>query len=169
MIESMKPAYVPSALIVYLVVTGLLHSTAHTRAGRDKEDLIFGPTSTLRIMLLVLIVGFTCGAIYVSVSEPPFLLGGVIFGFIAVAGTFAFPSKIVVSSRKLSEVKWWGIRTEIQWKDVSRIEYHRGPSTTVVRSKSGEKVVHSGWNRDSNGFLTECERRSHVHAIESDM
>jgi hypothetical protein len=153
--------YISSALIVYLVVTGLLHATAHARAKEESDDsLIYGPTALVRAILIILILGFTFGAVYVSVSRPPLLVGTAIFGFIAVAATFAFPSKIIVRRRSISEIKWWGTTIDIPWADVSRIEYHRGPSTTVLRGKHGGKVVHSGWNRDSVGFLKICEQRT---------
>ena len=144
--------YISSALIVYLVVTGLLHATAHAKARQEPDSLIYGPTALVKAVSVIVILGFTFGAVYVSVSQPPLPIGTAIFGFIAVAGTFAFPSKIVVSRSSVSEIKWWGTRTDIRWPDVSRIEYHRGPSTTVLRGKDGSKVVHSGWNRDGAGF-----------------
>jgi len=167
--NAMKESYIPSALIVYLAVNGLLHATANARAKREMDDLIFGSTKTIRLILISLILGFTCGAVYVSLTQPPILIGAVIFGLIAAAGTFAFPSKIVASRISVCEIKWWGSRTEIRWNDVDRIEYHQGPSTTVVRSKSGGRVVHSGWNRDTKGFLTLCEQRTGLSATISEM
>lgn len=153
--------YISSALIVYLVVTGLLHATAHARAKQESDDsLIYGPTALVSAILIIIILGFTLAALYVSVSRPPLLIGTAIFGFIAAAGTFAFPSRIVVRRSSVSEIKWWGSKIDIPWTDVSRIEYHRGPSTTVLRGKVGGKVVHSGWNRDSVGFLKICEQRT---------
>ena len=138
----MKGIYTPSALIVYLAVNGLLLATASARAKREMGDLIFGPTGTIRLILILLILGFTCGAVHVSLTQPPTLIGAVIFGLIAAAGTFAFPSKIDAGHISVSEIKWWGSKIEIRWNGVSRIEYHQGPSTTVVRSKDGGRVVH---------------------------
>lgn len=105
--DSMKGIYIPSALIVYLAVNGLLHATASARTKREMDDLIFGPTGTIRLILILLILGFTCGAVYVSLTQPPILIGAVIFGLIAAAGTFAFPSKIVSSHISVSEIKCW--------------------------------------------------------------
>lgn len=167
--ERVKGIYIPSALIVYLVVTALLYATANTRAKREKGNLTFGPTAIIRTTLIVLIFGFAGGAVYVSLTEPPLLIGAAIFGLIAIAGTFAFPSKIVVSDSSVSEIKWWGTRVEIPWKDVSNIEYHEGSSTTVVRGNKGARVVHSGWNRDTIEFLRLCEQRARLSATISQL
>jgi len=156
--------YIPSGLIVYLVVTGLLRTTAHAKAAKSVDALVFGPTTTVRWLLVAMICGFACGAIYSSVVPPQYLAGAVIFGLIAIAGTVAIPSNVLVSGTGVTEVKWWGARTTIPWKDVSRIEYHKGPATTVVVSKTGAKVVHSGWNRDSSGFLESCEKKTGLSA-----
>lgn len=130
---------------------------------------MYGPTLPVRTILFIAVSGFTCGAIYAAMIHPPLLIGVTIFGFIAVATTFAFPSNILVSRNSVSEIKWWGTKTEIQWKDVSRIEFHKGPSTTVIRGRGGGKVVHSGWNRDTRGFLKACEERAGIRAEISEM
>ena len=161
--------YVPSGLIVYLVVTGLLHATAHAKATKNADALVFGPTATVRWLLVALILGFACATIYVSVTPPPSLAGAAIFGLISIAGTLAFPSDVLVSGTGVAEVKWWGGKTEIPWKDVGRIEYHKGPATTVIVSKAGAKVVHSGWNRDTSGFLESCEEKTGLSPTTSEM
>jgi hypothetical protein len=159
--------YVPAGLIVYLVVTGLLHATSHAKAIKSDDALVFGPTATVRWLLLALILGFACATIYVSVTPPPSLVGAMIFGLISIAGTLAIPSDVLVSGTGVAEVKWWGAKTSIPWKDVSRIEYHKGPATTIVVSKDGTKVVHSGWNRDTSGFLEACEKKTGLSPSES--
>lgn len=161
--------YIPSGLIVYLVVTGLLHSTAQSKATQQADALLFGPTTTVRWLLIALIVGFACGSIYVSVTPPRSVIGAVIFGLISVAGTLAFPANVLVTGTGVSEVKWWGVQKMIPWKNVDRIEYHRGPATTVVLGRDGTRVVHSGWNRDTNGFLVSCEERTGISATTSEM
>ena len=161
--------YVPSGLIVYLVVTGLLHATAQANATRQADALLFGPTTTVRWLFIALILGFACGSLYVSLTPPRSLLGAAIFGLISMAGTLAFPANILVTGTGVAEIKWWGAQRRIPWRDVDRIEYHRGPATTVVLSKSGTRVVHSGWNRNTKGFLTSCEERTGLSAKISEM
>ena len=161
--------YVPSGLIVYLVVTWLLQATAHAKAVKSADALVFGPTAVVRWLLVALILGFAGATIYVSVTPPPSLAGAIIFGLISIAGTLAFPSDVLVSRTGVAEVKWWGGRTAISWKDVTKIVYHKGPATTVVVSKEGSKVVHSGWNRDTNGFLESCEEKTGLSPTTSEM
>lgn len=161
--------YIPSGLIVYLVVTGLLYATAHAKATKSADMLVFGPTSTVRWLGTLSILGFACAAVYVSVTPPPSLAGAVIFGLISIAGTLAFPANVIVNRLEVTEVKWWGAKTVIAWQDVSRIEYHKGPATTVVVSRAGAKVVHSGWNRDTSGFLESCKEKTGLSPTTSEM
>jgi hypothetical protein len=156
--------YIPSGLVVYLVVTGLLHATAQAKATRQADALLFGPTITVRWLLIALVLGFACGSLYVSLTPPQSLLGAAIFGLISMAGTLAFPANSLVTETGVAEVKWWGTQKTILWRDVDRIEYHKGPATTVVVSKAGTKVVHSGWNRDTSGFLESCEEKTGLPA-----
>jgi len=152
--------YVPSGLIVYLVITGLLHATAHAKATKNDDELVFGPTPMVRSLLVVLILGFAAAAIYVSLTTPSSLLGTIIFGSISIAGTLAFPPNILVTASGVASVKWWGKKTVVFWRSVSRIEYHKGPAATVVVGQHGARVVHSGWNRDTSGFLLACEEKT---------
>jgi hypothetical protein len=161
--------YIPSGLVVYLVVIGLLQATAHAKAIRNGDVLVFGPTLAVRVLLIALIIAFACATVYVSLTPPPSLSGAGIFGLITVVGTMAFPSDVLVSRTGVAQVRWWGAKTAIPWKDVSRIEYHKGPATTVVVSRAGLKVVHSGWNRDTKGFLQSCEERSGLSATTSEI
>jgi len=161
--------YIPSGLIVYLVVTALLHATAHAKATREADARVFGPTAAVRYLLVALILGFAVATLYVSLTPPPSLLGAVIFGLISISGTLAFPPEVLVTATEVAEVKWWGAKTAISWKDVSRIEYHKGPATTVVVSRAGAKVVHSGWNRDTSGFLESCEEKTGLSATTSEL
>jgi hypothetical protein len=161
--------YVPSGLIVYLVVTGLLHVTAQTKATRQADALVFGPATVVRYVLVALILGFTAATFYVSLTPPPSLLGAVIFGLISIAGTLAFPPDVLVTASGVAEVRWWGTKITIPWKDVSRIEYHKGPAATLVVSKAGAKVVHSGWNRDTSAFLEICQEKTGLSATTSEL
>jgi hypothetical protein len=104
-------------------------------------------------LLIFLILGFACASLYVSVTSPPSLAEALIFGLISVAGTLAFPPEIFITDAGVTEVKWWAATTAIPWKDVVGIEFHKGSATTVIVSKGGSQVVHSGWNRDTKGFL----------------
>lgn len=162
----MRDSYIPSALIVYLTVSGLLHAAAHSKAKRTSNGLTFGPTLTIRLLLMGGIFGFACGAIYVALTPPQSLLGGLIFGLISVAGTIAFPADIALTQSSVESTRWWVSRTTILWTDVQRIEYHKGQSMTVIFSKHGPKTVHSGFNRDSKGFLANCENRTGIVATE---
>jgi len=154
------PFYLPSALLIYLIVTGLLHLTAHAKAVKGSGTLSFGPTETVRVLIILIVLGFAGAAVYVSIVPPVSLLGAIVFGLISVTGTLAFPAEVLTGDTGVSEVKWWGTRTDIPWNQIRQIEYHKGSATTVVLSKSGSKVIHSGWNRDTEQFLKVCERRT---------
>ena len=161
--------YVPAGLVIYLVVDGLLRSTAHAKAVRNGDALMFGPTPAIRSLLIVLILGFACATVYVTVTPPASLVGATIFGLISLAGTLAFPSEVLSTKTEVRAIKWWGAQTAIPWNEVSRIEYHKGPATTVVVSRAGTKVVHSGWNRDRSGFLASCEENTGLSPDISEM
>ena len=161
--------YIPSGLIVYLVVTGLRNTTAQTKARRQADALLFGPTDVVRRLLIVMILGFACGSIYVSLTPPQSLLGAIVFGSIAMAGTFAFPANIIVNSTEVVQARWWGAQRAISWKEVNRIEYHKGPATTVVIAMDGRRIVHSGWNRDTEGFLAWCEEKTGIAVTMAEM
>jgi hypothetical protein len=68
----------------------------------------------------------------------------------------AFPPDVLATNLGVSEVRWWGAKTVIAWKDVVRVDYNPLPGTAVVVSRSGTRVVHSSWNRDQSGFLEAC-------------
>jgi hypothetical protein len=155
-----RVAYVPSGLIVYLVITGLLYATARTKALRNADSLVFGPTETVRWLLVVVIVGFACGAVYVSITPPPSLGGAIVFGLLSTAGTLVFPSDVFVTATEVAEVRWWGSKTAIPWEDVIRIECQKGQGTVTIVSQTGVRVTHSSWNRDTEGFLMSCREKT---------
>jgi hypothetical protein len=152
--------YVPSGLFVYMAVSGLLHSTAASKATKDGDALLFGPTMIARCILLAGIVGCSGAAVYLSLTTPSSLQGIIVYGLISIVGTLAFPHNVVVTPTNVISIRWWGHKTTIPWKNVSRIEYHKGPMRTVVVGKNGARVVHSSWNRDTDCFLTYCEEKT---------
>src|SRR3954449_8137025 len=102
---------ITSGLLVYLVVTGLLHVTAHAKAVRTNGGIGFGPTGTIQFLVAALTLCFACAAIYSAHSSD--VLGAIVFGVISSSGLFAFPSNIVVDGTGIVESTWWGRRKHI--------------------------------------------------------
>jgi|GEM_PF-4962008 hypothetical protein len=157
--------YLPSGLMVYLIIAALINISAHAKAAHAKDTLLFGPTVMIRLIFIAIVFGFFSGAVYVAFETPPYPVGVVILGVISIIGTIGIPPNILVTSTDVIESKWWGKRSTIPWKDVSRILYLQETHETVVIGKSGTRVVHSGFNRDSNGFQEICKRRTGQNAI----
>ncbi len=68
--------YVPSGLVIYFVVTGLLYVTEREKATRSGDALIFGPMPIVAWLIVVLIVGFAGAACYVSLYPAAFATRG---------------------------------------------------------------------------------------------
>jgi hypothetical protein len=161
--------FVPSGLLVYLIIAALINVSAHTKAVRAKDTLLFGPTLMIRLLFIAIVLGFSAGAIYVAFETPPYPMGVVILGIISILGTIGIPPNILVTSTEVIESKWWGSKSTIPWKDISRIVYRKKSHETVVIGKAGDRVVHSGLNRDSIGFRTYCEKRTGQKVTVSEM
>jgi hypothetical protein len=161
--------YIPSGLIVYFVVTGLLGATARSRAKQNRDVQVFNALPSIRVLLVTLIGGFAATTLYLSFKPSPYVTGALIFGAISIIGTVAFPSEVLITREEVIEVKWWGAKTAIPWHDVREIEYHEGSATTVLVSKAGMRVVHSGWNRDTGGFLTRCKENTGLVPKQSEL
>ncbi|RSL18162.1 hypothetical protein EDE15_3718 [Edaphobacter aggregans] len=151
-----------SGLIVFLFVTGLISATARTKPRKYVSGLVYGPLERVRWFLVLTIVGFAGGAFYVAITPPRSLLGVLIFGFISLAGVWSFPSDIIVSSKSVTAVRLWGSRTTILWSDVSEIKFRQSPRDTAIIGKNGERVIHSGFNRDWQGFRAICVEKTGI-------
>lgn len=155
-----SPEYIPAALLVYLAISGLLRSAATAKAKGEGDKLAFGPTATFHLLGIVAIIGSAGASLYLALIHPPLLLGVAIFGFISLSGTWAFPPQILAGADGLQQIKLWGSTVTMRWADIRRVEYHKGPATTVVADKNGRKIVHAGFNRDSSGFQDLCQQRT---------
>jgi len=157
--------YLPSGLMVYLVIAVLINVSAHARAVRAKDTILFGPTVMIRLLFIAIVLGFSSGAVYVAFETPPYPIGVMILGVIAIIGTIGIPPNILVTRTEVIESKWWGWKSTILWKDVSTIIYRQESHETLVIGKSGNRVVHSGFNRDSSGFLEIIKTRTGLSTI----
>jgi hypothetical protein len=149
-----------SPLLVFLFVTGLISATARAKAKKHVNGLVFGPLEWVRWFIVVVILGCAAGAFYVAVTPPRAPFGAVFFGFISLAGVWSFPSDIIVSSKSVTAVRLWGTRTTILWSDVSEIKFRQSPGDTAIIGKNDERVIHSGFNRDWQGFRTICVEKT---------
>jgi hypothetical protein len=148
--------YIPSGLLVYCFVAWLLDAAKSSRVKKLGAVMIFDATLTTRFILVVSIIGFTLGAIYVGFAVDGGTLGVAIFSSLAVMGSFAFPSVISITKDGIQEHKWWGRSISIPWREALKIEYHKGPATTVIVRQDGKKIAHSGFHRDSETFRAQC-------------
>jgi hypothetical protein len=152
-----------------MFVAALLNATTRTKAVYRGESLVFGATTFIRYSLPVIVGGFAVASVYGFIVSGQYIVPALIFGLIAIAGTFGIPSDIVVTKDAVKEIKWWRSTVIILWTEVKRIEHHKGPATTIVISNAGKRVTHSGWNRDTIQFLKICCEKARMNAIESQL
>jgi|GEM_PF-5521532 hypothetical protein len=153
--------YVPTGLATYLVVTWILRAAQKGKVKGKEGVLFFDCLFFLRVLLMVLIFGFAAGSFYTA-----FFLKDVWFSILcaclSLGVTIAFPSPISLDETKIQINRWYAPPKAIHWADVTRLEYHRGPMTTVVVSKSGSKIAHTAMHSDSPVFQSECQRRAGI-------
>jgi len=121
------------------------------------------------LLVIICTVGFTVGAVYVLVVPPSYPLGAIIFGLIALGGLVAYPIPIILTPEKIEQMNWWGGRTSIRWHDVSKIEYHKGPATTLVVGPKNKKIVHAGFHIASEKFRSDCVAKTHLKIITKEL
>jgi hypothetical protein len=160
--EKMSQVWIPSTLLTYLVVTGLVKSAATAKAKRRGDVISFGPLATIRTLLGVATVGFATASIYACFGSPRSSVAASIFALISVSGALGVPSEIMVSEEGIKQIKWWGATLFMAWPIVTTIEVHKGSSTTIVRDSMNRKIVHSGFNRDPQSFREICQQRTHL-------
>jgi len=123
--------YIPSGLAIYLVVTWLLRAAQKGKAKAKEDVLAFECVLPMRVLLVILILSFGAASFYTA-----FVLKDIWFAAIcallSVGTTLAYPSEIDIDNAKIQLNRWYGSPKSIQWVDVARLVYHRGPVTTVV-------------------------------------
>jgi hypothetical protein len=159
--------YIPGGLLVYLFVSSMLYRAKSSKVKRSGAVIIFDATPLTKAVLMVGTLGFSIGSIYLLLTAPSETLGVCIFSGFAVIGTVSFPSTISITKEGVQEHKWWGKSTLLSWGDIQRIEYHKGPSTTVLFGPGGKKIAHSGFHRDPETFQRECLDHTHLKLVKS--
>ena len=157
----MTATYIPGALLIYGAVHWFLNNAATRKAKLEAGNLVFDATLPLRLFLGLVTVGFGAGSLYCWFIHP-FLAGAIVYSALAVGGIFAIPSVITVAASGVTESSWWGRTKTITWSDIGKIVYHQGPATTVITSKNGKSIAHSGFHRDSELFRAECLKHARV-------
>jgi hypothetical protein len=160
-------AYIPSGLLVYLFVTSLLNKAKSSRVRKLGPVMIFDATLFTRALLTVGTLGFSIGFIYLLFVSPNEVAAICVFLGLAVIGSVAFPSTISITKEGVQEHRWWGRSTSLNWRDIQRIEYHKGPSTTILLGLGGKKIAHSGFHRDPETFQRECLEHTHLKLVTS--
>lgn len=56
----------------------------------------------------------------------------------------------------------------MRWQDIVRIEHRKGPSNIILIDGARRKIVHSGFHRGRNEFLSICEQRSKLRVETSE-
>lgn len=155
-----RTEYVPGALIVYICITCLLHNAQTSKARAIAGNLVFDASVPVKLIVSGCILGFSIGSLYSGIVLRAFL-PALVFATIAILGTFAFPSVITLDDTGVNESRWWAKTIIIPWREISSIEYHRGPSMTVIKGAAKDKTSHSAFHRSSKEFRETCARRSH--------
>ena len=161
-------AYIPGSITVYLVITWLLRNAAASKAKHQGDTVVFGGTRLVNAISLASIVGFALASLYVAITPPRSLLGSLVFGGLAIGGAYAFPAPIHLSPTGLRQTSWWGRTVSLPWQSIVKLEFHKGPSTTVVADEAGRKVVHSGFHCDGTEFLELCRKRINLPLVSSE-
>jgi len=160
--------YVPSGLTVYLAVTWLLKAAQRGKVKTRQGVLVYDCILPMRALLVLLILGFLAGSFYTA-----FVLKDIWFSALCAAlslgGTLAYPSEIIIDDAKLQINRWYASPKSIPWSEVARLEYHRGPVTTVVIGKSGTKIAHTGIHSDPFLFQSECERHTGLKIVKKQL
>jgi hypothetical protein len=160
--------YIPVGLLTYTVVTGLMASARTAKAKLSGTTEVFDAKPSLKALLVLCIVGFSFGSIYVLMTPPRSLFGSIVFALIAFSGIIAFPAPIFLTSDGVQQVKFWGKHIYFTWPNVTKVDFHKGPFTTVLISSSGQRVVHTGFHVASEHFREECVRRSQVPLVSTE-
>lgn len=157
--------YIPSGLIVYLFVSSMLAKARSSKVKRSGAVMIFDATLPTKVLSILCTTGFSIGSIYLLETTPAAALGVWVFAVLAVIGTVAFPSTISITKDGVQEHQWWGKSIAIDWKDIHRIEYRKGPATTILFGPDGKKIAHSGFHRDPKTFQSECVAHTHLKLV----
>lgn len=154
-----------SALLIYLAVAGLLRMARLRKARSIGERTLFEASTFLRAILLVSGAGFLLVSIYLSfVTQDPWT--ALLFAGGAAAALVGYPTVIVTPSQGVSAHGGFRV-VELPWAEVQSIEFHRGPSSTVVIGGTGKRVVHTGYHSAPSAFRRTCEAISHRRIVET--
>jgi hypothetical protein len=160
---------IAAPLVIYTVVTGLIAAARNAKAKSSGSTEVFGCTLGTGLLIIVATIGFAIGAIYMLVAPPSYPLGAIICGLIALCGVAGYPTPITLSQEKIEQLKWWGGRVGFGWRDVTRIEFHKGPATTLVVGPDNKKIAHAGFHVASEEFRSECVARTHLKIITKEL
>jgi|SRR5882724_6353417 len=160
-------SYIPSGLLVYLFVSSMLNKAKSSRVKESGSVMIFDATLFTKTVIALGAIGFSISSVYLALTTPNAALGVSVFSGLAVICTIAFPSTIVMTKEGVQEHQWWRKSIILNWKDIQKIEYHKGPSTTVLLGLNGRKIAHSGFHRDPETFQSECLKHTHLKLVTS--
>jgi hypothetical protein len=159
--------YIPSGLLVYLFVSSMLNKAKSSRVKKSGPIMIFDATLFTKAVIALGATGFSIAAVYLVLTTPGAALGVYVFSGLAVVCSVAFPSTISITKEGVQEHQWWGKSIILNWRDIQKIEYHKGPSTTVLFGSDGRKIAHSGFHRDPETFQNECLKHTHLKLVTS--
>jgi hypothetical protein len=162
-----KFSFLPSGLIVYLVVHRLLDAAQAGRARKDGTASLFEVSKAIRSLVVLATVGSGLAAAFILATGRRDITGLLIFGILMVIGLLSYPAVIIVNENGVREQTWWQGGRLIPWSKVARIEYHRGPRTTVLVSEDGKKISHTGFHSGSAEFREMCIRSTGLKMQES--
>ena len=159
--------YIPSGLLVYLFVSSMLNKAKSSRVKRSGPTMIFDATLFTKAVIGLGAIGCTIASIYLVWAVPGSGLGVFVFSALAVMCSIAFPSIISITEEGVQEHQWWRKAILLNWGDIQKIEYHKGPATTVLFGLDGRKIAHSGFHRDPKTFQSECLKHTHLKLVTS--
>jgi hypothetical protein len=164
---SRHTSYIPSGLLVYFFVSSMLNKAKSSRVKKSGPIMIFDATLFTKAVVALGAIGFSIGSVYLVLTTPSAALGVYVFSGLAVMCSIAFPSTISITKEGVQENRWWGKSIILNWRDIQKIEYHKGPSTTVLVGPDGRKIAHSGFHRDPDTFQSECLKHTHLKLVTS--
>jgi hypothetical protein len=154
------------SLLSIVGVRWLIELAQSKKAGIREGVRVYAPTFEVRAILGLLtpLSAAVCLLLILQHSSWSLVALSVCF---ALLGILAWPGTIYVSKDCVRSKRWlWGTKV-IHWADVTRVTFRRSGLITEVTSRSGEKIAHSAFQVDSQGFREQVKRLSAVDRIEN--
>ena len=152
-----------TTLLICMTVPAVLQWVYSRSAARkalvDQAAIVFPESKVVPLIRWGGWLLFSFAAVTSSVYQRSWL-ATTLFASFALISLFCRSVPVVITDEGVTGTSLWGRKTHIPWKDVASLEFNTGKSLTVVVSRDGTKVCHSGFHYDQARFEQEIKRRT---------